>query len=544
MRKLVIVFLTFGALTVQDLKAQCDPLDIQPPKIKFSGVAPAPWSINGLANDWQTILGPATGNNSFPYNPALPLFNFSMDPHPNLGAVDLDSPEPPMDLRLAAFTHDDYNVYFYLRRLVKSNAPNAFYYFCDINADGFMNTGEPVFGGQFNLQNITDLSVYSFVPNLNVDHVAGKGNWMESPVNGLVDGYTINGSVQKIFGANSVPVGFALAPHEVFKAEMTENGYGIEFAIPWRYFRNWVTPSTPLAPNDIFTYHIAQQKGAPPAYLPQMVKDNFGSCCKKLLVSGTPQFNITSTNVTTLVSGLSYRVEVTLQNLSNVAGRFGINTVSFSNIQLNSGLSFSPDAFSVMVNGAGFAYSSGTYIAQPITYIFPDLLDNSVTVNAFGSTTFTVDINLPANHSVSQVSVGLNFTDGRFSLNLAPFIYCGGLTGGGKGINPVGFDIEPDPEPESGKGVPEENERKTPEKPGSNLIIYPNPSKGSATIVLPADTYGGEVRLEDLFGRIIHRSVNVTGATIKLQNLRPGMYVLRFISGNMGKQYIKKLIVQ
>lgn len=528
MRKFVIVFilLCLGGHSV--LKAQCFE---QAPKIKFSGVAPSPWAINGLVNDWQTILGPGTGNNQAPFNPPTSSgFNYSKDPA--FGLLDLDSPQPATDIRFMAFTHDDYNVYFYLRRLANSNSPNSFFYFCDINADGFMNTGEPVFGGRFNSNNIMELSVYSYVPDLNEDYITGKGNRMMSAGTLFVDGYSMKGTVQRIFRSQAIPSAYALGPHEVFDANVTENGFGIELAIPWKYFRNWVTPSTPLTPGLIFTYHLAMQKGATPGYNPQLVDDNAGSCCRKLSYSGKAAFNFTNTSYTSPEPG-KYNIQVTLQNTTNVPEYFYLGAVSFNNIQFNPGIPFLPNSFSVTVNGANFEHNPA--ILQPITYLIPGLIGNPVLVNAFGSTTFIVNISLPANGSVSGLSIELNFSDAQFS---TPFVYCIFNTGGGGGSHPVIINVTTE------NFMSPKSSDKSNNKPVNMLKVYPNPSKGSATVIIPGDGLNGELKLEDISGKLIYQKINTTGSTITMQNLRPGFYLLRYIDGNSGKQYIEKLVVQ
>jgi len=541
MRKFVLFILLLILVRESELNAQCNFDQIVVPKIKFSGVAPSPWAINGQVNDWETIIGPGNGNNQFPYNPPnTSAFNFSRDPFNNNTFSELDSPEPATDIRFMAFTHDDYNVYFYLRKLANSNSPNSFYYFCDINADGFMNTGEPVFGGRFNSHNLAELSVYRFVPNLNEDYIPGKGNYMFTPRGRYVDGYTMKGSVQKIFGSQAIPAEYELGMHEVFSAAVTENGYGVEFAVPWKYFRNWVIQSAPLLPSHIFTYHVALQKGANPSYQPQLVDDNAGSCCKKLLYSGYPTFNITNTSIVPIVNGLTYRMQVTLQNPTNANVDFSLTDVSFYNIQLNANLPFSPDAFLVKVNGLSFEHTGGTFLQQPIEYSrgFDYYI---ITVNSFSSTTFIIDITLPVNRSVSSVAVKLNFADAR----LASFVLveCQEQTGGGgKGINPVGFDITT--EEELQRSNPANGDDKSDEKGLNMLKVYPNPSNGSATVIIPKNAMDCELRIEDVSGKLVFQKNNNSGSAIRLQNLKPGFYIIRLISKETGKQYIEKLVVQ
>ena len=68
MKKSFILIILVSLIGILGLHAQCTN-DRLVDKIKFSGAAPSPWAINGQVNDWTTILGPATGNNAFPYTP-------------------------------------------------------------------------------------------------------------------------------------------------------------------------------------------------------------------------------------------------------------------------------------------------------------------------------------------------------------------------------------------------------------------------------------------------------------------------------------------
>jgi len=150
MRKIILlpillVSVYSGRLCAQPQNTECNP---GADKISFTGVAPSPWAIDGNVTDWETILGPGNGNSHTYYNPpATKGFNWALDGYhigPN-SFGDRDNPDPAYDMRYLSFIHDDYNVYFYMRRIKKSNGSASLFYFCDINADGYMNTGEPVF---------------------------------------------------------------------------------------------------------------------------------------------------------------------------------------------------------------------------------------------------------------------------------------------------------------------------------------------------------------------------------------------------------------
>jgi hypothetical protein len=122
-------------------------------------------------------------------------------------------------------------------------------------------------------------------------------------------------------------------------------------------------------------------------------------------------------------------------------------------------------------------------------------------------------------------------------------IYCGSGGGGGKAINPVGFDINTE-EPASNSNKNKSEEDINDRNHSLELRVYPNPSTGTATVILPAITGTFNIDLEDISGRIIQRWSSVGPGSIQLQNLKPGFYLLKVISGETGKQMTKKIIVQ
>src|SRR5687767_5591030 len=156
MRKYFII-ICFLAIISSQVGAQfCSP---ESDKVSFTGIAPAPWGIDGQVRDWQTLLGPFTGNNLNPYNPpARSAFNWSSERN-DFPRGDLDQPDPAHDLTFQAFTNDDYNVYFYFRKLNASNSPGSFMYFIDLNHDGIMALGEPVISAQYNGHHVGALTM-------------------------------------------------------------------------------------------------------------------------------------------------------------------------------------------------------------------------------------------------------------------------------------------------------------------------------------------------------------------------------------------------
>src|SRR5687767_3097382 len=115
MRKHFIIGCCLAIISCQLLRAQICGLDTA--KVSFTGIAPAPWGVDGQVSDWETLLGPFTGNNINPYNPNIgSVFNWSNE-RKDWVRGDLDQPDPAHDLTFQAFTNDDYNVYFYFRKL-------------------------------------------------------------------------------------------------------------------------------------------------------------------------------------------------------------------------------------------------------------------------------------------------------------------------------------------------------------------------------------------------------------------------------------------
>lgn len=77
---------------------------------------------------------------------------------------------------------------------------------------------------------------------------------------------------------------------------------------------------------------------------------------------------------------------------------------------------------------------------------------------------------------------------------------------------------------------------------GDLLKVFPNPAKGQVNVVLPGIASIGEIRVEDMAGKLVHRQMNNGAYIVTINGLRSGMYVVRFIASD-GKQYRSKLVV-
>ena len=543
--KKILITACMGLITL--LSAYTQPAcELTRPPLVFEGVAPSPWAINGNVNDWQTILGPYTGNNTTPYNPGLSS-NWSYD--------QWDSPMAGLDINFMAYTRDDYNVFFYFRRKAVSNQAGAFYYFLDVNGDFHMNAGEPVVGAHINGQQVSELTLYRYVVNTAQDYVAGKGNHMVNMSSFLSDGYTIKGSVEKIFGGQAIPSDFTLSTNEKFSAALTENGIGVELAIPFRFLKNWLTNSNPILPADGFSYHLALQKSAAP-YKINLVQDNGGNCCGFTSIVGYPTYNIISKNIQHL-GGTTYRLTTLLQNETNFTEDIYLKEVNLQNIITNDGLSFEPEDISVTVypdrnaNGVadagedGFPYLeiNGSYLLQPISYFTGGLIGESVVPGAHQTKGFIIDIVLPANYSIAQLSIELQITI-KFG---AWKLYCVEETGGGKGINPVGFDLTPIEEnPPLGLRKEVQSKTMTNGKPGiSKMEIFPNPARGTVNIHLPAGMHRSRILIQDLSGKTVYSRVVDGDQLIVVDKLPAGFYLVQAIpKGSVQSQYVSRLVIQ
>jgi hypothetical protein len=78
----------------------------------------------------------------------------------------------------------------------------------------------------------------------------------------------------------------------------------------------------------------------------------------------------------------------------------------------------------------------------------------------------------------------------------------------------------------------------------SQMVVYPNPSKGSARVSLPVQSGKADITLEDFSGKTIQRWAGYSSNTLQLDQLRPGIYLIRVRVQETGEQLIDRLIVQ
>jgi Secretion system C-terminal sorting domain len=83
----------------------------------------------------------------------------------------------------------------------------------------------------------------------------------------------------------------------------------------------------------------------------------------------------------------------------------------------------------------------------------------------------------------------------------------------------------------------------TDRKENGGVVIYPNPSNGSSTIVFQNLSTGYDVYITDMGGRTVKQFRGVVSDNLKIDNLTPGMYVVRIIDQRSGMQINERLVV-
>lgn len=77
-----------------------------------------------------------------------------------------------------------------------------------------------------------------------------------------------------------------------------------------------------------------------------------------------------------------------------------------------------------------------------------------------------------------------------------------------------------------------------------SLTIYPNPSRGTTNIVLPDGAGTMDVTLENFSGTVVQRWNGLSNRNMQLNNLRPGVYMLRILVKETGEQLVERIMVQ
>lgn len=527
----------------------------QSPKISFSGKAP--WSIDGKIDDWITLLGSSPGG-GFSL-PAAAAFNWVNDLR--LTQSDGETPKPESDMDFLAFTHDDYNVYYYLRRRKNGSSANTFYYFLDVNGDAVMNLGEPVIHASFTNKTISPLTLGLYVPNKDTGYSQQKkGNWLGVGDFGgagvqNVNRHAMPGDIFDVLNSDFVFFPIALRRNEIFKVKLTEDGYGLELAIPWRYLRNWLTLKDPLDPGDIFFYKVSMQEGSG-RYNPQKVVDNAGSCYGGPGISGNPKL-AKSLTTTIMVPGSVYKFNLEYTNLTNAATEVGLERINLD-FAIQSGLPITTSDFATTVYAD--SNCNGVVDANEIAVNYwtsPSIPDScchlyflpgrplglpppgpEVVLPPFGKGCYIIYLTLPSEQAIRKFKISfitsVLFVEGREPCEPG----CGS-----KPINPVGYmETEVSSDLVLSAAEQKRNMTTTPELPAKlDVILYPNPSRGITNLVLPQS---GDITVIDNLGRSIQTITKAQAGIIQLKGLKPGFYIVKMRAAETGKVTTKKLVIQ
>lgn len=407
-----------------------------------------PISIDGFATDWRTHiagpLNPAYNDNTTPQpNPYLsPIAgaNLQNDALVNNGDKDVPSSDA-RDLRFFAFTYDQKNIYFYYRRPSSATTQVYLYYFIDVNADGFMKTGEPVVVlyytngkaqitmGRYIEANLSSSSILTakgtpYETHASTIHVTGKGDLMVAPASfvgkvsgtdynwteGNADGYGLPGMVETLTNQPTPN----LLNNELFAAQTTEGGFGAEFVIPWSFLKNYTLNTTPLNYSKVFIWHVALENGS--ANSTYAFEDNAGGCCGGAAVSGSA--NITPTLPTVLPNGAftKYKVLVPYNESAGAATDVQLRQITFSNIKSSlNDLVIDPNTFNVSVapdkdnNGIADVTAINYTYNSSLSSFVPSLTPSEVPLTQNGSGQFIVEVDIIDSRIIS-VDVGFKAT--------------------------------------------------------------------------------------------------------------------------------------
>ena len=315
-------------------------------------------------NDWDYWISgaflysgsPKSGFEPTPYGTPLRPANVQIDGL-KAGTLAADTYDRDLvgqdhrDLRYFAFTYDKANIYFFFRRPANNTAQVTLYYFIDINVDGWMANGEPVIQLTFNNSSASiEMGFYEAVGGNNLpsgypleSYDPVKGNIMSALTSrpktnnqseweaGKADGWSMPGKF-KTFNNGVTPPALGLVEgiQELFKAatlidshtDGSDAGYGVEFAVPWSYFRKYAATGSAgpaLTYGNIFTWHVSLgggQSGLSGA------EDNAGGCCAGVGVSGAPDYFLPTTTFVANPGPYSYRLGITYANKKNYPTKF------------------------------------------------------------------------------------------------------------------------------------------------------------------------------------------------------------------------------
>lgn len=192
--------------------------------------------IDGSMNDWVGIIA----------NPG----QFSTDAQGSIDPADRDYQVQATgrDLSTFSFTYDASNLYFYVERYASTSNINDWWFYLDIDDDGFMTDGEPVLNVRWrgsNGQTVRTLWRYNAVND-------SMGDSLVDPITQLADGHDMPGSINSSTNLDvSTPTGGS------------NSGVEMETWIPWSAL-GFSGPQS-------LGFHVASSNGS---NLPNQLDDN------------------------------------------------------------------------------------------------------------------------------------------------------------------------------------------------------------------------------------------------------------------------------
>lgn len=76
------------------------------------------------------------------------------------------------------------------------------------------------------------------------------------------------------------------------------------------------------------------------------------------------------------------------------------------------------------------------------------------------------------------------------------------------------------------------------------LRVFPNPGRETVNVIFPADAGLTDVSLEDMSGKTLRRWNGINQQQLQLQQLQPGLYMLRVQFRATGEQTVQKIVIQ
>lgn len=275
----------------------------------FAAIVSRTIVVDGNMTDWVGILD----------NPG----QFSTDAEGTSDPADLDYlvQATGRDLRKFSFTYDSTNLYFYVERYASTSNINDWWFYLDLNDDGYMADGEPVLNIRWrgsNRQTQRRLWRYNAVNNTTGDPIV-------EPLSQQADGYDMPGSIGSRLDLDAtVPTG--------------GSGDGVEM-------ETWIAWSAlGLSGPTSIGYHVASSNGS---NLPNQLDDNMnGPAGNALRFIDLSLTKVSST--ATAISGQPVTYTLTVTNPSD------------------------SDATNIVVNddllGAGLTYVSDDSASTGTTY--------------------------------------------------------------------------------------------------------------------------------------------------------------------------------